>query len=59
MFTAVLIAEPANPYDANAIAIHSPAGKVGHLSREGAAAYQALFAELRHRDYDGARAGRT
>src|SRR5437762_1943057 len=35
-FTAVLIAEPQNPYDPNAIAIYSPHGTLGYLSREDA-----------------------
>jgi hypothetical protein len=39
-FQAVLIREPDNPYDSNAIAVYSPAGKVGHLSREDTEDYQ-------------------
>jgi hypothetical protein len=39
-FLAVLVREPDNPYDSNAIAVYSPAGKIGHLSREDAEEYQ-------------------
>jgi hypothetical protein len=39
-FQAVLVREPDNPYDSNAIAVYSPAGKIGHLSREDAEEYQ-------------------
>lgn len=50
-FTAVLVAEPNNHYDSNAIAIYSPAGKVGHLSRDDARAYQTVLAEVRRLGY--------
>jgi hypothetical protein len=46
MFRAVLVAEPENPYDANAIAVHSAAGKVGHLSRSEALDYAPVMAAL-------------
>jgi hypothetical protein len=46
MFRAVLVAEPENPYDPNAIAIHSAAGKVGHLSRSEALDYAPVMAAL-------------
>lgn len=52
-FTAALFAEPANPYDANAVAIHSVHGKLGHLSRENAVAYRPLFQVVRQIGYDG------
>jgi len=39
-FQAVLVREPDNPYDPNAIAVYSPAGKIGYLSREDAEEYQ-------------------
>jgi hypothetical protein len=39
-FQAVLVREPDNAYDSNAIAVYSPAGKIGHLSREDAEEYQ-------------------
>jgi HIRAN domain len=39
-FQAVLVREPDNPYDSNAIAVYSPAGKIGYLSREDAEEYQ-------------------
>ncbi|QEC49782.1 hypothetical protein FSW04_20880 [Baekduia soli] len=54
MFRAVLIAEPDNPYDPNAVAIHSAAGKVGHLSRADAVDYVPVLAALAER---GLRAG--
>jgi hypothetical protein len=31
-FQAVLVREPDNPYDANAIAVYSPAGKIGRVA---------------------------
>ncbi|MCW3001770.1 MAG: hypothetical protein JWQ20_1068 [Conexibacter sp.] len=51
MFRAVLLAEPDNPYDANAIAIHSAAGKVGHLSRGEALDYAPVMAALADHGY--------
>jgi HIRAN domain len=39
-FQAVLVREPDNEYDSNAIAVYSPAGKIGYLSREDAEEYQ-------------------
>jgi hypothetical protein len=51
MFLALLVAEPENPYDANAIAIHSAAGKVGHLSRRDAVDYAPVMASLAERGY--------
>jgi hypothetical protein len=39
-----LIAEPSNPYDANAIAIHVEGAKVGYLSRDDAIAFKPLIA---------------
>jgi uncharacterized tellurite resistance protein B-like protein len=53
-FAATLVREPDNPYDANAIAVHSSEGKLGHLSREDAVAYGAVFEELGRRGYVGA-----
>lgn len=52
-FTAVLVSEPDDPYDHNAVAIHSPIGKVGHLSRGDAAAYRDVFDELARLGSDG------
>jgi hypothetical protein len=51
MFRAVLVAEPDNPYDPNAVAIHSAAGKVGHLSRREALDYAPVIAALAERGY--------
>jgi hypothetical protein len=53
MFLALLVAEPDNPYDPNAVAIHSAAGKVGHLSRADALDYGPVMAALAQRAYDG------
>jgi hypothetical protein len=53
-FTAILAAEPENIYDANAIAIYSPRGKLGHLSREDAVAYRPVFDEFGRLGYSGA-----
>jgi hypothetical protein len=50
-FTAVLVAEPHNQYDLNAIAIYSPAGQVGYLSRDDAVDYKEVLAEVRERGY--------
>jgi HIRAN domain len=50
-FTAVLVAEPHNQYDPNAIAIYSPAGHLGYLSRDDAVEYKEVLAEVRKRGY--------
>lgn len=52
-FTAVLIAEPDNPHDANAIAVYSPHGKLGHLSRDNALAYRPVLDEVARLGYPG------
>ena len=54
-FTAHLVPEPANAYDANAIAVYSRAGKVGYLPRERAADYAEVFERLRWLGADSAR----
>jgi hypothetical protein len=33
VFDAVLVPEPDNPYDSKAVAVYSPAGKIGHVPR--------------------------
>lgn len=53
-FTAVLVPEPENEYDGNAIAVYSPKGKLGYLPRDRAGEYRSVFAELTRRGYDGA-----
>jgi HIRAN domain len=53
-FQAVLVREPDNPYDSNAIAVYSPAGKIGHLSREDAEEYQDVLIAV---EQGGAHAG--
>lgn len=47
----MLVAEPRNQYDPNAIAIYSPAGHVGYLSRDDAGEYQEVLAEVLKRGY--------
>jgi hypothetical protein len=53
MFRAVLVAEPDNRFDPNAAAVHSPAGKVGHLSRRDAADYRPVFEAIAARGATG------
>jgi hypothetical protein len=53
MFRALLVAEPDNPYDPNAIAIHSAAGLVGHLARDTAIDYAPVMAALAERGSSG------
>lgn len=45
-FQAVLVREPANKYDPNAIGVYSSVGKVGHLSRDAALEYGPVFDEI-------------
>jgi hypothetical protein len=52
-FTAVLVPEPDNPYDTNAIAVYSHEGKLGYFSRDSAIAYRELFAEVKRLGYQG------
>ena len=53
-FEARLVATPENPYDANAVAVFSTHGQVGHLPREAAAEYAKVFTMLRQLGYSGA-----
>lgn len=46
-FRAILLPEPSNQYDPNAIAVYSDAGCVGYLPREEAIHYKAVFEEVR------------
>jgi hypothetical protein len=47
-FRAVLVCEPGNEYDRNAIAVYADGvGMVGYLSRDDATDYQSIFAALR------------
>jgi hypothetical protein len=41
-FEIVLVAEPTNPYDSNAVAVHVDGCIVGHLAREMAPAWQPM-----------------
>lgn len=52
-FQAVLVREPDNPYDSNAIAIYSPVGKIGHLSRDDAERYQSVLTTVERRGWHG------
>ncbi len=52
-FQAILVAEPENPYDPNAIAVYSTYGKLGHLSRQDAAEYAEVFADIARAGSDG------
>lgn len=45
-FQAVLVREPDNEYDSNAIAVHSTQGKIGHLNRDDAELYQDVLLEI-------------
>lgn len=49
-FRVLLVPEPENPYDSNAVAVVDPeAGKLGHLSRDDAPEYQELLIRLKER----------
>ena len=52
-FQAVLVAEPNNEYDPNAIAVYSTHGKLGYLSRDTAVEYREVFAEIKRMGSDG------
>jgi|SRR5581483_6703788 len=52
-FQAILVAEPENQYDPNAIAVYSRCGKLGYLSRADAVAYAEVFSEIRRVGSDG------
>lgn len=52
-FQAILVAEPNNPYDPNAIAVYSTYGKLGYLSRHDADEYTEVFAEIARAGSDG------
>ena len=45
-FQAVLVREPGNKYDANAIGVYSSFGRLGYLSREEAIEYGPVFEEI-------------
>jgi hypothetical protein len=46
VFEAVLVREPGNKYDPNAIGVYSSIGQVGHLAREVAVDYGPVFEEI-------------
>ncbi len=53
-FNAQLLSEPNNPHDANAIAVVSPHGQIGHISASAAVQYAEIFVCLRELGYAGA-----
>lgn len=53
-FRAVLVREPGNEYDPNAIGVYSSFGQLGHLSRKIALEYGPIFEEIARQ---GAEAG--
>lgn len=53
-FQAVLVREPGNEYDPNAIGVYSSFGRLGYLSREAAIEYGPVFEEISRQ---GANAG--
>jgi hypothetical protein len=49
-FRAVLVPEPSNEYDRNAVAVHAEGvGQIGYLSREDALEYRPVIAALRNK----------
>jgi hypothetical protein len=54
-FLAVLVREPDNPKDSEAVAVHAEGGgKLGYLKREDARRYAQVFRSLEKRGYDAA-----
>ena len=53
VFRAILVPEPKNEFDANAVGVWSACGQLGHLPRDEAAEYRPLFDEIRRRGFDG------
>jgi HIRAN domain len=54
-FLAVLVREPDNPKDPEAVAVHAEGGgKLGYLKREDARRYAQVFRSLEKRGYDAA-----
>jgi hypothetical protein len=52
-FSALLVAEPDNAFDRNAIAVYGPTGQVGYLAREDAIRYRDTFEALSRAGYRG------
>jgi hypothetical protein len=52
VFNAILVSEPNNEFDANAVGVWSSCGKLGHLPRDEAVRYRSLFDEIRRRGFD-------
>lgn len=56
-FPATLIAEPDNPYDANAIVVLGPTGQIGYLTRATAERFTMTFELIHAAGYAGATCG--
>ena len=56
-FVPMLVREPDNPYDGNAVAVHSAHGLLGYVSRDDAPDWQPLLQALEERGYDAAACG--
>ncbi len=56
-FPATLIAEPDNPYDANAIAVLGPTGQIGYVARSTAERFAETFRCIHAAGYSGATCG--
>jgi HIRAN domain len=53
-FRAVLIREPDNPYDPDAVAVYAEGGQqIGYLSRENASGYHQVFESVAKRGFSG------
>lgn len=56
-FPATLVAEPDNPYDANAIVVLGPTGQIGYLSRTTAERFAGAFELIHAAGYAGGTCG--
>jgi hypothetical protein len=54
VFRAILVPEPDNPYDSNAIAVYSEVGQLGYLPRDVAPEFGSVFEAI---EREGCRAG--
>ena len=52
-FQAILVREPNNPHDSNAIGVYSVHGQLGHLSRDDAIDYLGVLTEVTRQGADG------
>lgn len=53
-FRAELLAEPENPFDSSAIAVHGPTGQLGYLARDNASRFARAFKLIHAAGYSGA-----